>query len=92
MGTGKVVHRQILLRGQPAARDLAAHHEHVVLANPFLLAVLAGVAIFLLISAVELKQLLVLLGEMVGVVQELKADAPAQVPAVLLDSFHSRTL
>ena len=31
---GQLVHGQVLVRRQPAAGDLAADHEHVVLAQP----------------------------------------------------------
>ena len=36
VGAGQIVHGQVLLGGQLSAGNLAAHHEHVVLADAFL--------------------------------------------------------
>ena len=47
---GEVVEGQVLLGRQPAAGNLAADHEHVMLADALLAAVLAGVAVFLLVA------------------------------------------
>ena len=68
---------EILSRGHASAGNLAADHEHEVLADALLLAVLAGVAVFLLIAAVELEELLVVLTEMIIVPSQLSADAAA---------------
>jgi len=65
--------------------DLAAHHEHVVLADALFLAALPGVAVFLLVAAVELEELLVVLGEVVGILGQLVGDGAAELPAVFLD-------
>ncbi len=50
-----VVHHQILLRCQLAPRQFQADHEHVNLAHPCLIAILAGIAVFLLVTAVKLQ-------------------------------------
>ena len=50
------VHGEILPPRQAAARNFAADHEHVVLADAFLAAALARIAVLLLIAAVKLDQ------------------------------------
>src|SRR5262249_13945397 len=52
---------------------------------------LAGVAVLLLIGAVELQELLVLLAEMIAVCPQFLSDRAAQGTTVLLDPFHGRT-
>ena len=61
MGPGDVIERQVLLGGDTAPRNPATNHEHVRLAGPFTMAVLAGVAIVLLIAAVKLDELRIIL-------------------------------
>ena len=85
----QVVHGQVLGGGQLAAGDLAADHEHVMLADASFGAVLAGVAVFLLITAVELDQVLVAVVEVVGVADQSQGDGPAQVLAGLLGSLRA---
>src|SRR5262249_53197752 len=84
---GEIVECEVLVRRDFAARDLAADHEHVVLADAALGAILAGVAVVLLIGAVELQQLLVLIVEVVGVFKKLEGDGAAQGAAGLLDAL-----
>ncbi len=55
-------------------------------------AVLAGVAVFLLVAAVELQQVLRLFGEVVHVRRLLRRQAPAKIPARLFHRFHGRKL
>ena len=88
----KLVHTQVLRRGQPAAWNLAADHEHVMLADALFSPRLAGVAIFLLIRTVELEQLLVLLVKVVCVLLEFLGDGPTQLPTPLLNSLSSGPL
>ena len=57
---GQVVAGQVLGRGEHAAGNPAAHHEDVFLAR------LAQVPVVLLIDAVELQELQVIFGEVVG--------------------------
>src|SRR5262249_15018039 len=81
------IHGEVLRRRYTAARYLATDHEHVVLADALFAAGLAGIAVFLLVGAVELEQLLVLIVEMIGVRVKLFRDAAAQVPAAFFDGF-----
>ena len=78
VGVGQLVQGQVLLRRHAAAGDLAADHEHVMLAQSLSAAGLAGVAVLLLIGAVELQQLLVLLAEMIAVLVQFLGDRAAQ--------------
>ena len=75
---GQIVHGEILVRRDPAAGNLATDHEHIMFAEPLGAAALAGVAVFLLIGAVELEQLFVLFAEAVGVLPQFVGDAAAQ--------------
>ena len=75
-----------------AAGDLAADHEHVRLAGLLPMPVLAGVAVVLLIGAVELDQLLVLIVEMIDVPGQVLGDGAAQLPAGFLDDLDLGTL
>jgi hypothetical protein len=63
-----------------------------MLADALLAPVLAGVAVVLLVAAVELEELLVLLAEVVGVPGQLVGERAAVVPAVSLDGFDGRRL
>src|SRR6266498_4167988 len=89
---GQLVHGEVLRRSQPPARDLAAQHEHIVLADAVFLACLAGVAVFLLVGAVKLEQVLVRLTEMVRLGEKVRADGAAQLTAVLLHLRDGRAL
>src|SRR5437870_6803135 len=91
VGAREVIDREVLLGGQPAARNLATHHEHVVLAETLFLAVLAGVSIFLLIGAMKFQELLVMLLKVIGVLEQILANGAAKLPAALLDPFHGRS-
>ena len=51
----QIVHGQILFRCQSAARNLAADHEDVFFAFALFAAGFSGIAVILLISAMELK-------------------------------------
>ena len=74
---GEIVDGQILSGSEAAAGELAADHEHMVLADAGFRSVLAGVAVFLLIGAVELEKLLVGLGEVIDGLYQLECDRPA---------------
>ena len=74
----KIVQRQILVRQDAAAGNLASDHEHVVLAQSLGPARLAGVAVLLLIGAVELEQALVLVVEFGSVLLQFLGDVAAQ--------------
>ena len=89
---GQVVHGEVLIRRNPAAGNFAADHEHIVFAEAFGAAALAGVAVFLLIGAVELEQLFILLAEAVGVLPQLVGDGAAQRLTGFLDAFRGRAL
>ena len=89
---GEVVHAEVLLGGEPAAGDLAADHEDVVLAQPLAAPGLAGVAVLLLVAAVELDQVLVRVVELVGAGGQFLGDRAAQPAAVFLDQFDRRPL
>src|SRR5262249_15769751 len=91
VSVGQLVQGEILLRRHAAARNLAAHHEHVVLAKPLAAAGLAGVAVLLLIGAVGLQGLVGLLAERIAVFPQFFGDRAAQGTTVLLDPFHGRT-
>ena len=72
-----------------ACLGLAALSAYLQLA-PIIGAFLAGVAVVLLITAVELDQLLALVVEMVGVGGELLGEGAAQLPALFLDELDRR--
>ena len=55
---GELVERQILLGREQTAGQFQADHAHIVLGDPRLGAIFARVAIFLLIAAVKLQQVL----------------------------------
>ncbi len=92
VGVGQLVQGQVLLRRHPSAGDLAADHEHIMLAQSFAAAGFAGVAVLLLIGAVKLEELFILLAEMIAVLPHLFADGAAQGATALLDPFHRRTI
>ena len=78
-----VVHREVLVRGQLPAGQLEPDHEHVRLADAAFDAVLAGVAVLLLVAAVELDEALVRVAEVVERrVGELLGERAAEVAAL----------
>ena len=90
ISAGQLVHGEILLGGEPAAGNFATHHEHVVLAHAVLLAVLAGVAILLLVGAVEFEQLLVGFAKVIRVRCQFLGNRAAKLPARFFRSFDRR--
>ena len=89
---GEVVHGEVLLRGQVAARNLAADHEHVMLADARLGAVLTRVAVLLLIAAVKLDEVLVAIAQVIGVAEQCQCDGAAQSATIFLGDFDAGTL
>ena len=86
---GDVVHREVLVRRQFPARHLEADHEHVRLADAGLAAALAGVAVFLLIAAVEFDEALVHVVELLnGGIGHLLRQRTAKVPPLFLVAFN----
>ena len=83
----QVVHGEILVGGEFAARKLEPNHEHVRLADAGLVAVLAGVPVFLLVAAVELDELGVGLADVIeGSIGEFFRDGAAEESRVF---FHA---
>ena len=86
--TSDLVEGQPLLAGHLPAGEFEPDHEHVVLSDTGLGAGLAGVAVFLLIGAVELEELLVLVAKVVGIGPgQLLGQRAAEPAARFLDAF-----
>jgi hypothetical protein len=90
VAVGQVVEGEVLVRGDFAAGDLAADHEHVVLADALLGPPLAGVAVLLLVGAVELQQILAGVGQARDGAGQVFRDRAAELPAGFLDGFERR--
>ena len=87
---------QQLVGGQLPAGNAGADHEHVRLAGLSLHPIgpggAAGVAVVLLVGAVELEQLATVLAEVIVLVDELLADHAAKVVAFELDGLQGTQL
>lgn len=84
---GQLVADQVLIGAQDAARDFEADHEDPSLVLAFPLQLLAEVAVVLLVDAVELKDLIVLFGEVRGIASQLFGNTTSKVVTVALDEL-----
>ena len=82
---GDRIEREILIGGQPPARDAGAHHELPDLLLAALFALGGAVTVIPLIDPVEFEERVALLVERGGGVREISGNMPAQLTALLLD-------
>ncbi len=85
---GQFIEAKVLVSRHPAAGNLAADHEHVILAEAARTPRLARVTVLLLICAMELEQILVAVTEVIDFFGKVVRDAAAQETAVFLLKFH----
>ena len=87
---GEFVEGEILLGGEPSARDAHADHELPDLVVAALLALGGAVAVVALVNTVEFEQRITLVVERHRRVREVARDMTAQLPALLLDRLGLR--
>ena len=90
VAVGEAVEREVLVGGQPAARDADAHHELPELVVAALLALGGAVAVVALIDAVEFQQAVAGIVERRRGVGEIARQIAAQLAALLLDGLGLR--
>ena len=82
-----VVEGEVLVRGESAAGDLGADHHDPFLAAALLSGGSAGVPVLLLIDAMELQELVLVLGEVIRPALERVLHGAAQMAAFFLGNL-----
>src|SRR4029077_18068169 len=84
------VERQVLIGGEPTARNAGAHHELPDFVVAALLAFSGAVSVVALIDPVEFEERVALLVERRGGVRQIAGNVTAQLTALLLDRLGFR--
>ncbi len=92
VAVGEFVERQILRGGQASGRHPHAHHEGIILLLPALLQRGRGVAVELLVGAVEFQEVVAVLADLGPARRQFHGQRAAQAMAGLLQPLNARPL